>query len=117
MFIYNDQTPIELQSLSHPFVMVSSLNRPPAVFGRTPVLLCMVLFNLSQICSAQGLFDFERPPIDYHQTIANNPITQLQTQLDQGKTTLKYSDKHGYLPNLMKLLEVSPATQALVYSK
>ena len=97
--------------------MVSSLNHPPAVFGRTPVLLCMVLFSLSQICSAQGLFDFERPPIDYHQKIANNPITQLQAQLDQGKTTLKYSDKYGYLPSLMKLLEVSPATQALVYSK
>ena len=97
--------------------MVSRLNHPPAVFGRTFVLLCITLFLLAQICSGQGLFDFEKPPIDYHQTVANNPITQLQAKLDLGKVTLRYSDQHGYLPALMKLLEVSPSTQALVYSK
>jgi len=97
--------------------MVSSLNSTPAVYGRASVFLAVVLFCLPRICDAQGLFEFEKPPIDYHQTIANNPITELQAKLDQGKITLKHSYKHGYLPDLMKLLEVSPTTQALVYSK
>ena len=97
--------------------MVFILKHPPTVLGRASVLLWMVLLSLPQIGNTQGLFDFERPPIDYHQTIANNPITQLQAKLDQDKVKLEYSDKHGYLPGLMQLLAVSSATQALVYSK
>ncbi|MDE0817246.1 MAG: hypothetical protein OSA92_06280, partial [Pirellulaceae bacterium] len=80
--------------------MVSILKHPPTVLGRASVLLWMVLLSLPQIGNTQGLFDFERPPIDYHQTIANNPITQLQAKLDQDKVKLEYSDKHGYLPGL-----------------
>ena len=79
--------------------MVSRLNSTPAVYGRASVFLAVVLFSLPRICNAQGLFEFEKPPIDYHQTIANNPITQLQAKLDQGKITLKHSYKHGYLPD------------------
>ena len=59
----------------------------------------------------------EREPINYKTAQAENAVTALQKRIRDGKTKLKFVDDHGYLPALLKELNVSPASQVLVFSK
>jgi len=61
--------------------------------------------------------DFERPPIEYSRAAPNNAVTQLQTRLKRGETTLEFDDSHGYLPAVLKALRVPVESQMLVFSK
>ncbi|MCP4784803.1 MAG: hypothetical protein GY878_14710 [Fuerstiella sp.] len=64
-----------------------------------------------------GQFDFERPPIDYHNAPAHDPIIRLQQQMDAGDVALEFDETHGYLPSLLKTLDVPVSSQVLVFSK
>jgi hypothetical protein len=66
---------------------------------------------------ARAQLDFERPPIDYHQQPTQDPVAKLQSALDAGEATLEYDPEHGYLPSLLRLLEVPQSSQMLVFSK
>lgn len=66
---------------------------------------------------AQGLFDFEREPIDYHKKSAVNPISRLQEKIDAGELELEFSRPRGYLDSLLRQLKISISTQSLVFSK
>ncbi|AWM41888.1 hypothetical protein GobsT_69900 [Gemmata obscuriglobus] len=59
----------------------------------------------------------ERPPISYKTAQAENVLTALQKRINAGQAKLKFADDHGYLPSLLKELNVSPASQVLVFSK
>jgi hypothetical protein len=49
---------------------------------------------------------------------ADDPVARLQKQLDRGDTTLDYRPGGwGYLPSLLKLLDVNVDSQVLVFSK
>ncbi|MCP3693909.1 MAG: hypothetical protein GY917_17025, partial [Planctomycetaceae bacterium] len=91
-----------------------SVRRALAAFT---LLLALVLQPGLRTASAQGSYSFERPPIDYHNRLTNNHISRLQQALDQDKQTLKYDPQRGYLPAILQALEISPASQVLVYSK
>jgi len=60
---------------------------------------------------------FERPPINYKTAPTDNVITALQGRIDSGKTNLPFVDDHGYLPALLKELNVPQSSQVLVFSK
>lgn len=60
---------------------------------------------------------FEREPIRYSKTTPQNRITALIDKIDSGSVALDYSDNHGYLPSLLKHLEVPVESQVLVFSK
>jgi hypothetical protein len=65
----------------------------------------------------QGYVPFSDAPINYRSEDLSDPVAKLQTQLNEGKTTLKYEPEHGYLNSVLKLLKVPVDSQTLVFSK
>ena len=61
--------------------------------------------------------DLDAPPILYATAKDNNPISKLQESLKSGKTQLRFDPGWGYLPSLLKALEVTVSSQMLVFSK
>jgi len=61
--------------------------------------------------------DIDREPIHYRTAAVNDAIAQLQTKLDSGEATLAWDDKHGWLPSVLKHLQVPLSSQTLVFSK
>ena len=66
--------------------------------------------------SARG-DDFDRPPINYATTDPTDAIARLQKRLDAGELKLKFVDEHGYLPAVLKALDIPTSSQMLVFSK
>jgi hypothetical protein len=65
----------------------------------------------------QGYVPYSDAPINYRSEDLNDPVANLQQQLDQGKKTLKFEPKYGYLKSVLKLLKVPVDSQTLVFSK
>jgi hypothetical protein len=66
---------------------------------------------------AAGAADLERYPINYSTTPDGNAATRLQQRLDAGKARLTFDEDFGYLPSLLKALDVPVSSQVLVFSK
>lgn len=60
---------------------------------------------------------YERPPIDYLNAAPQDPVAHLADKIKGGKLTLAYDPKTGYLPALLKALNVPVSSQVLVFSK
>jgi hypothetical protein len=76
----------------------------------------LVLLVVAGTASSQ--FDgFEGAPINYKTAATENAITALQARIDSGKTKLPFVEDHGYLPALLKELNVPRSSQVLVFSK
>jgi hypothetical protein len=60
---------------------------------------------------------FEQPPIDYLHTEVNDPVAVLSRQLEAGDLELDFDAQHGYLPAVLRALEVPENSQTLVFSK
>lgn len=74
---------------------------------------CLSLFD----ATARAQSFYERAPINYYTTPANDPVARLQKAIDAGQVTLEFDDQHGFLQSILKNLQVSPCTQTLVFSK
>jgi hypothetical protein len=61
--------------------------------------------------------DFERPPIEYSSSRPDNCVSRLVERLTLGEQKLEYSRKQGYLPALLKALDVPISSQMLIFSK
>ncbi len=68
-------------------------------------------------CETNAQIDFERAPISYSKTQPNNRITALIADIQSGAVRLENDASHGYLRSLLRHLDVSIATQTLVFSK
>jgi hypothetical protein len=79
--------------------------------------LSLVVACVSVSPAAAQLDGIERPPINYKTAQAENVITALQKKIDAGQAKLKFTDDHGYLPALLKELNVPQSSQVLVFSK
>jgi hypothetical protein len=75
------------------------------------------LAPLLLVAPAPAQLDFEREPINYHAAPVNDPVAKLQAALDAGETKLEYDEERGYLPAVLKALDVRPSSQMLVFSK
>src|SRR5579863_6263259 len=60
---------------------------------------------------------FDHPAINYVKRPPNDAITKLEAQLDSGAARLDYDPRYGYLPSLLKHLQINPDSQMLVFSK
>jgi hypothetical protein len=67
--------------------------------------------------AARAQVEFEREPILYSKAPAHDPVSALQRKLASGEVKLDYHQEHGYLPSLLKLLNVPASSQVLVNSK
>lgn len=76
-----------------------------------------VLLICAATAPARGQFDFDTPPIEYSTKPVTTDVTRLQADLDAGKTTLDYDERHSYLASLLKHLDIPVSSQALVFSK
>ncbi len=67
------------------------------------------------VCLAQ--LDFEKAPINYGDVESNDAVARLARAMERGEISLEYSDRHGWLPSVLEHLNISPASQTLVFSK
>jgi hypothetical protein len=83
---------------------------------RIPFFLTVLVFfaGRSLACADD---DFERAPIHYSKSTPNNPVARLQKQIDAGAVALSFHKDQGYLPSLLKTLQVPESSQMLVFSK
>ncbi len=61
--------------------------------------------------------EFEKEPILYSQSKPQNRVSVLQERLSQGELEMPYSKEMGYLPALLKALDVPVESQVLVFSR
>lgn len=59
----------------------------------------------------------DHPAIQYATAPLNDAITRLQERLRTGKVSLQFDPNHGYLPAMLKELNVPLSSQVLVFSK
>ena len=78
---------------------------------------CWFVANSLRVASVLAEDEFDRPPISYSQTPAQDRIQLLQDRIDANQVQLEWSGSHGWLPSLLKALEVPVESQTLVFSK
>ncbi len=61
--------------------------------------------------------DLDRPPINYKTAQTENVVADLQKRIRAGQAKLAFVDDHGYLPSILKELNVPRSSQVLVFSK
>lgn len=66
---------------------------------------------------AQERTDYLGEPVNYEAESRRDPVARLKQDLESGERELRWDEERGYLPALLEALEVSPATQVLVFSK
>jgi len=89
---------------------------------RVPVFLNFALVALAglsflHVGNLRAADEFEREPILYSESTPDNRISRLQQKLDSGEVLLKHDGEKSYVSSLLKVLEVSVASQMLVFSK
>jgi len=89
-------------------------NSPPRSIDLRAVLLLAGAMFCPGVSRAQS---YEEPPINYARAPADDPITRLQALLDAGQRTLDFDPDRGYLPALLRALEIPASSQVLVFSK
>ncbi len=82
------------------------------------VPLFAALVSLVQVGQAAfGQLEFSQPPISYHTTPVDDRVAQLSRDLTEGRVSLQWDERHGWLPSVLKLLDVPSSSQTLVFSK
>ena len=66
--------------------------------------------------AAKRLRDFEKAPHNYWQHAPQDRFTKIKTALETGKLPLDRTSEKAFVVSLLKALDISPATQTLVYS-
>jgi hypothetical protein len=87
-------------------------------FERTAWLVLLASLSwMAGATTAVAQMGYETEPINYSKTVPKDRIAQLQQAISAGTITLEYDQKHGYLPALLKQLEVPVSSQTLVFSQ
>lgn len=87
------------------------------VLGGAIVSRCFVDPANAQIAvQNQGYVPYSDAPIRYRDPV-NDPVAVAQRALDEGRAKLSYDKDRGYLPSVLKLLNIPVSSQTLVFSK
>jgi len=81
------------------------------------LLFCGIFCYILDAGRLAAVDDYEQVPINYSEAETNNPISKLQGKIDSGEVKLDYDPTWGYLPAVLKELNVSTKSQMLVFSK
>jgi hypothetical protein len=79
------------------------------------ILLALLLGIVPSVALAAD--ENELPPIEYSRSTPDNCVSKLQDLLEGGTAQLKHDDAQGFLPELLKALDVPVESQMLVFSK
>jgi len=63
------------------------------------------------------MMPFDEDTIAYSKTEATGPVSRLVKAIADGKTTLNFDAKYGYLPSVLEALGITYDSQVLVFSK
>src|SRR5215467_3621986 len=81
-------------------------------------VLCLVTWAVAQQLEDTFYIPLDDPAIRYGERPVDDPVARLQHRLETGQAKLEVaSNGWGYLPSVLKLLDVNPDSQALVFSK
>jgi len=69
------------------------------------------------VVPATAQSDFEAEPIRYMEAPVDDRVARLIGQIDAGEVALTWHETRGWLPSLLDVLQVSPSSQLLVFSK
>jgi hypothetical protein len=83
----------------------------------TRLSLSLVVACVVASPAAAQLDDLDRAPINYKTAQTNNVVADLQKRIRAGQAKLKFVEDHGYLPAILKELNVPQSSQVLVFSK
>ncbi|MEQ8853839.1 hypothetical protein [Gimesia sp.] len=76
----------------------------------------LVLHSFAQTSHAQ--FDnYSASPINYNKTEVNDPVAILARRVESGEAKLQYDKTQGFLPAVLKALDIPVSSQTLVFSK
>ncbi|MFI4849790.1 MAG: hypothetical protein ACIAZJ_11875 [Gimesia chilikensis] len=84
--------------------------------GFIPAIVILILHGFPQVARAQ-FDDYSAPPIKYNKTEVNDPVAILARRVESGEAKLQYDKTQGFLPAVLKALDVSVSSQTLVFSK
>ena len=66
---------------------------------------------------ATHLMPFDEDTIGYSKAKDTSPVARLQERIDKGEVKLSHDERFGYLPALLKALNIDTNSQMLVFSK
>ena len=79
---------------------------------------CVCAIGVSApVVLAQYLSAAEHPAIAYARSAPTDRISRLQQAIDSGETVLEFDPERGYLPALLRALQVPVSSQGLVFSR
>lgn len=81
------------------------------------LFLLTSLLILSQSLVARAQLEFEDEPINYQTAPVHDRVAKLIDALEAGEAELSWDEDHGWLPSLLKALDVPRSSQLLVFSK
>src|SRR5262249_11361289 len=96
---------------------LSSAGRSTGVCGgflRFGAVLVAIFLGPAEV---RAEIPYEREPIRYLTAPATDPVARLKQRLQRGEASLAYDSRHGYLPAVLKALEIPVSSQVLVFSK
>ena len=97
---------------------VTNSPRPHLAHTRGSLLITTVsVLFLAGLVSAQMSSIAESDAIGYSRAAPTDAVAKLQQRIDAGQTTLAYDEAHGYLPAVLKALNVPVSSQGLVFSR
>jgi hypothetical protein len=86
---------------------------------RTCILagLLVLLLSVAHALHAQLEDNYDHGVIAYSKSSPTDPIARLQRRIDSGTATLKFDSHSGYLPAILRELNIPASSQSLVFSR
>ena len=84
------------------------------MYSKYSISLCLGILSVSGAAFAT---DIELEPINYWEAESQDPIAQLQRQIEAGKATLRAETPQAALQQVLDYLKVPAESQVLVYSQ
>src|SRR5215469_14634525 len=91
----------------------------PTMLGLTGLSAAVILgsgWALADRLEDTFYVPLDHPAIRYYQEPAD-PVARLQKRLEGGQTKLDFAPNRGYLPAMLKELDINIDSQVLVFSK
>lgn len=75
------------------------------------------LFLLLVLACPLAAEDYDEEPINYSRSTVDDAVARLARRLSSGETSLRWDERHGWLPALLQELAIPLSSQVLVFSK
>jgi hypothetical protein len=82
-----------------------------------PIAALLPLIAAGGAPRAQSDADYDHGSIGYSKTAPTDPVARLAQRFESGAVKLEVDGKHGYLPAILRELNIPTTSQSLVFSK